>query len=333
MPHQDTPDLFRLLLRDQSIDSSDLIGTLDGFYMVHKSIANILAAKDVFDFLDSGGERLACDKFYDDWFLYAVPAESDYTYSLLKMREQEHDTEDGSPADGDTPGVTISFISFDSANLLTCLANPSDENRKKLNTEINRVVAYAGQHHHKVLKRYFKDPRSQGAYLVADQYVKTIASYAEDGRLETPAFYRDILQQSISYKSSGKLARLPRFVEELNREAGRVICDHENIYLNNPEEPTDQEALAILATHTGNTSVYSFAAEVEYHAKFLTPLSKIKLPFFGRSIYASAIRADMTVGDTEFQGPAPFYKDDSKIVKRQMALHRGAKTCTQKGRK
>ena len=30
---------------------------------------------------------------------------------------------------------------------------------------------------------------------------------------------------------------------------------------------------------------------------------------------------DMTIGDTEFEGPAPFYKDNSKIVKRQYALH------------
>ena len=77
----------------------------------------------------------------------------------------------------------------------------------------------------------------------------------------------------------------------------------------------------ILATHTGNTSFYSFAAEVEYHARFLTPLAKIKNPFFGRSIYDSAIRADLTVGDTEFEGPAPFYTETSKIVKRQYGLH------------
>jgi hypothetical protein len=108
----------------------------------------------------------------------------------------------------------------------------------------------------------------------------------------------------------------------LNQGAGYVVCDHENIYLENREEPTEHEAAAILATHTGNTSVFSFAAEVEYHACFLTPLAKIKIPFFGRSVYASAIRADMTVGDTEFEGPAPFYRSDSKIVKRQYALHR-----------
>ena len=75
--------------------------------------------------------------------VYAVKNDNDYTYSLLKLREQEHDAEDGSPADGDTPGVTISFISFESERLLDCLSDPSDENRRKLNAEVNRVVAYS----------------------------------------------------------------------------------------------------------------------------------------------------------------------------------------------
>ena len=322
MSDRNIPNIFRLLLSDMCIDKSNITGTSDGFFVVNKSIANILSVKDIFDFPDTSGERLACGKFFDDWFLYAVPNDNDYAYSLLKLREQEHDTEDGSPADGDTPGVTISFISFDSERLLDCLSDPSDEKRRKLNTEINRVVAYRGQRHHIALKRYFKNPESQGAYLVAERYVKTIASYASEGKLEVPDFYKEIVQQSISYKTSAKLARLPRFIEALNKAAGRVVCDNENIYLENREELTEQEALAILATHTGNTSIYSFAAEVEYHARFLTALAKIKIPFFGRSIYDSAIRADMTVGDTEFEGPAPFYKETSKIVKRQYALHR-----------
>jgi hypothetical protein len=104
-----------------------------------------------------------------------------------------------------------------------------------------------------------------------------------------------------------------------------VVCDNTKIYITNPEAPDIYERAAILATHTGNTSFYSFAAEVEYHAKFLTPLAKIKVPFFGKSIYDSAIRADMTVGDTEFEGPAPFYRPDSKIVKRQYQLHQDQK--------
>ena len=329
MSDRSIPNVFQRLLSGESIQETDITNTTDGFFLVHKSLSDILGEKGIFDFLDSEGERLLCDRFFDDWFLYAVPNETDYTYSLLKMREQEHDTEDGAPADGDTPGVTISFIAFDCKILLKCLTDPTDENRQKLNREINRVVGYKGQRHHWSLKRYFKNPGSEGSYLVAGRYAKYIASLAQNGELEVPAYYKSIVQQSISYKGSAKWARLPNFIEELNRKAGYMVCDNEKIYIKNREEPTEFEAAAILATHTANTSVYSFAAEVEYHARFLTPLAKIKIPFFGRSIYDSAIRADMTVGDTEFQGPAPFYQSDSKIVKRQYALHRKKNEATQ----
>ena len=322
MSYKNTPYIFRLLLSDRCIAQSDITETVDGFFLVNKSLASILSTKEVFDFPDSGGERLACSKFFDDWFLYAVPSEEDYTYSLLKLREQEHDTEDGTAADGDTPGVTICFISFNCERLLDCLATPTDENRKKLNVEINRVVSYKGQRHHQTLKKYFRDPQSHGAYLVANMYTRYIASFAKNGCVAVPEHYKKIVQRSISYKYSRKLARLPRFMDALNGAAGHTVCDNEHIYLENSKKPTAYEAAAILATHTGNTSVYSFAAEVEYHARFLTPLAKINIPFFGRSIYDSAIRADMTVDDTEFEGPAPFYKETSKIVKRQYALHR-----------
>ena len=316
------PKIFQKLQSEGYIKASDMIITQDGFCMVYKSIAAILAEKDIFDFPDSSGERLLCSKFFDDWFLYAVPSEIDYTYSLLKLREQEHDMEDGAPADGDTPGVTISFISFDCENLLACLKDAADENRQKLNVEINRVVAYGGQRHHKDLKRYFVNPKSKGAYLVAEVYTKHLAALAEKGYLEVPEHYKEIVQQSISYKHSAKLARLPRFIKSLNAEAGYEVCDNERICIQDCKNPNRYECAAILATHTGNTSVYSFAAEVEYHARFLVPVAKLKIPFFGKSVYASAIRADMTIDDTEFEGPAPFYRSDSKIVKRQCALHK-----------
>ena len=322
MDKKHIPKTFRQLQSEKCINQSDILKTEDDFWLIYKSLSDILSEKGIFDFLNSDGERLICSKFYDDWFLYAVPNETDYTYGLLKLREQEHDAEDGSSADGDTPGVTISFISFACEVLLTCIANPSDENRRKLDGEINRVVARRGQTHHDNLKRYFLDPKSQGSYLVADLYAIHIAAFSKDGYLNVPEHYKKIVKQHNAHRHSKKLARLPDFIEELNRKAGHVLCDHDRLYIQNPQKPTQNEAAAILATHTGNTSVYSFAAEVEYHARFLTPLAKIKIPFFGRSIYDSAIRADMTVGDTEFEGPAPFYHTESQIVKRQCLLHR-----------
>lgn len=317
-----TPDAFSWLLEAKCISQADIMRTEDGFFLVKKALSDILAEKDIFDFPDSSGQNLPCNRFFDDWFLYAVTNMSECTYSLLKLREQEHDTKDGSPADGDTPGVTISFIAFTFEILLNCLLYPTSQNRKVLNTEINRVVARKGQKHHKALKQYFVNPESLGAYLVASVYARQIASFAEGGSLDVPEHYKDLVQKSISYKSNAKFARLPRFVESLNQQAGYTVCDNTKIYIKDRENPDAYESAAILATHTGNTSLYSFAAEVEYHARFLTPLAKIKIPFFGRSIYDSAIRADMTVGDTEFEGPAPFYNSNSRIVKRQFQHHK-----------
>ena len=174
-----TPKVFERLISDKYIALSDILQTSDNFFLVYKSLSDILAEKDIHDFPDSGGKRLACSRFYDDWFLYAVPGESVYTYSLLKLREQEHDAEDGAPADGDTPGVTISFISFDCQVLFDCLADPTDENRTRLDYEINRVVSFRRQRHHAALKKYFKNPQSQGPYLTAATYTKHIASFAE----------------------------------------------------------------------------------------------------------------------------------------------------------
>ena len=321
MDQQTMPKAFRQLLSEECIKESDILHTQDGFLLLYKSLSDILSEKDIFDFPNSSGERLLCSKFYDDWFLYTVPNGTDYTYSLLKLREQEYDAEDGCPADGDTPGVTISFISFAYEILLECIANPSNENRRKLDGEINRVVARRGQTHHDTLKQYFLNPKSLGSYLVADLYTTHIAAYAKDGYLNLPEHYKNIVRQYKTHKNSKNLARLPDFIEALNQKAGYVLCDHDRLYVQNPEKPTQYEAAAILATHTGNTSVHSFAAEVEYHARFLTPLAKIKIPFFGRSIYASAIRADMSIGDAEFQGPTPFYHAESKIVRRQYTLH------------
>jgi hypothetical protein len=58
------PNIFRLLLSDGCIAMTDLLNTQDGFWMVYKSLSEILAEKDILDFPDSDGERLACDKFF-----------------------------------------------------------------------------------------------------------------------------------------------------------------------------------------------------------------------------------------------------------------------------
>ena len=108
MLEKNLPKLFEILISNECINKSDILQTSDGFFMVYKSLSNILLEKNIVDFPDSSNERFLCDRFFDDWFLYAVSNEYDYTYSLLKLREQEHDIEGATPADGD---ITVCFSS------------------------------------------------------------------------------------------------------------------------------------------------------------------------------------------------------------------------------
>ena len=286
------------------------VHTNDGFWMSRKSIADILLEKNIRTFPNDRGEIRECGLFFDDWYLYAIE-EAGWVYSLVKLREQEHDKEEGRIGDGDTPGVTVSFISFRPEILIQCLAEPTMENRRAMNREINRVVSLRGQRHHPALKRYFGKTKSQGAYLIAEEYVRKIASLAENSRVPTPDAYR----------KAKKGSRLPAFIEKNNAAAGYTVCDHKSIFIQDAERLNPFEKLAILATHTADVSFPSFAAEVQYHACFLTAPARIPIPFLGHSIYDSAIRADMTIDDCELEGPAPFHNLKSRWVRCQAQCH------------
>ena len=311
------PLFFRKLIDENLISMKALLCTGDGFFMLHKSLSSILHSRRIDTFSDREGNILECRYFFDDWFLFAVPDMGSHVYGLLKMREQEHDLEYGIQADGDTPGVTISFIAFDTVAMVSCLENPSADNRKKLGMEINRTVAYPKQNHHPALKAYFIRPETEAPYLIAETYVNHIASFSTDGTLYMPKAHSAIYQKRTS---AAKYARVPVFLDQNNRNADSVVCDHKKIYIRDVKHLTLHEKLAILATHTGNVSAHSFAAEIRYHAMFLTNLAKIRFPFAG-SPYASAVRADMSIGDKEFQGPTPYYNHNGKMIKEQIKYH------------
>lgn len=304
------PELFGWLTGLGCLREAELCTTGDGFWAVTAPLAELLARRGITTVPDSRGEELECGLFFDDWYLYGVWEGTECTYSLFKMREQEYDKAQGRRGDGDTPGVTVPFVSLQTEFLRACLQQPTAENRMRLDREINRVVAYKGQHHSPVLKRYFIRTEAKGPYLMAGLYTGYIASLAQNGAVPVPR----------RYAQGGRDGRVSRFIEENNRAARQVICDHERIYIGDPQHPTERERLAILATHTGNTSFYSFAAEVQFHARFLCRWLRA-LPIVGRTLYASALRADMSIGDAEFTGPTPYYRANSRMVREQRRRH------------
>ena len=306
------PAIFKELTDLECLNETEIYSTTDGFFAVTATIADILDRCGITNLPGSQGKPLECKLFFDDWYLYSI---SNTVCSLFKMREQEYDAKQGRNADGDTPGVTVSFIAFDANALLDCLRDPTPQKRALLNEEINRVVARRGQRHNNALKEYFIRTEAQGAYLIAELYTQRIAFLTENGCLSVPERY------AFAYQKRGLRSRVAQFIEENNKAAGKVICDHKKIYICDPLSPTAQEQLAILATHAGNTSFFSFAAEVQFHAKFLTRWARIPIPIIGTP-YASAIRADMSIGYAEFAGPTPYYRSDSRIVKKQYSCHK-----------
>lgn len=309
-----TPPQIPPLFRELTLAPELLFRTGDGFCMSTCSLADILTGRGIETFPNARGQLRRCDLFFDDWYLYCIPSEEDFCYSLVKMREQEHNAEHGEIGDGDTPGVTVCFIAFRPQALTACLADPSAENRSALNREINRVVSDRGQRHHGALKAYFRRPQAQAPYLIAELYVRFLAGLSRDGALPVPVAYAGIHKRK-------PRSRLPRFLEANNANAGRRICDHETIRIENPEHLSGYEALAILATHTGNTGFHSFAAEVRFHACYLFALARIPIPRPGHTVYDSAVRADLTVAESALDLVAPFHNPRSRWIRQQLAYH------------
>lgn len=315
------PPVFRQLLERGCLSEGEVQQTCDGFFAAARSIADMLIGRGIHTFPNDAGQLRQCRFFYDDWYLYAVGQGQEFVYSLFKMREQEFNAARHEIADGDTPGVTVSFIALQPQVLIRCLDDPTEANRAAWNRELNRVVSQRGQRHHPALKAYFLPVQAQGAYLIAQWYVHFLAGLAVEGRLAVPLAYAALYRRAPH-------SRLPRFLNANNRLAGETVCDHETIFLKNPAAPDPWESMALLATHTADVSYPSFAAEVQYHARFLTWYARLPIPFLGRSVYDSAIRADMTIDDSDLEGPAPFHNLHSKWVLRQQRCHESAQTST-----
>lgn len=314
------PDYFLKLMEGSFIDEKNIEKTDDGFFCLNKSVSDILAEKEIYTFPADDGKELKCDNYYDDWYVYAIKNEKGFVYSLFKLREQEYDMFAGERADYDSPGVTVCFISYDVNTLLKCINEPTNERKKAMSDELNRVAARRGQKHHQAIKKYFCKTESKAAYLIADLYIGHILSFTHKGFIIVPQKYEEIYSESLLQSAGSKLKRLPDFIERNNIDAGRVVCDHDKIYIKYPKAPDRFERLAILATHTADISFNQFAAEVQYHAMFLNSLARIKIPFIG-SVYENAIRADLSIDDSELEGNAPYHRTDSRLVKKQIDIH------------
>lgn len=289
------------------VDASDVEVTDDGFVMLTKPLSEILTEIGVTDTNLTEGVN-DVENYYDDWYIYAIKGDDgQYTYSLLKMREQESDG-----FDGDDPSVSISFVEFD-INVLANMVGENgqtEENINALDAEIEKVTSSSDSSYDEVLQEYFADSTSDAPYLVANQYIEKIASTNVDNKIVLP----NLLTENEN--------RVIDALNALNEKAGRPIYDPENncINIQDPSSLTEEERYAILAAYTGDVTYNSFAAEVEFHSDALLDWKSI-VPGW----YNSALRADMGIGETNKYGWAgnfdEYYDLDSDMVQSQRDAH------------
>jgi len=295
-----------------TLGAEDWLRTRDGFRLCRVPLSVLLHRMDISDTGISPINSRDVDSYLDDWHLYSV-GESEPHYSLIKLREQEHDYVPGF-ADKDDPAVTVSFQPFplETLEALPRWAGADDRAMRRFVESFRDVTERFTVPHDPVLQRYFSDPASEAGYLIGETYVQKILALNPGGRIPLP----------------DKFAQAPKRLLDGLRQltAGTTIfCPEEGcLEISAPESPTLAEQQAILAVHTCNLSYNSFAAEIQFHAEALVSWPRY-LPHVGtRYWYRSAIRADMQLERKSVLYErllCPYYNNDSSLMKRQMALH------------
>ena len=330
------PSKFADLRTKGLITTNDIRQTTDNFYICTQSLAHILNSAKISTLYDTvnTSKQPSVYSYYDDWYLFAVPAGSTYTYGLYKMREQEHDGEGGN-ADGDDPGVTISFVQLNTNILFNCLNTKSRESCLALNSEIDRVVQTPKEDYDSDIQVYFSNPASEGAYLIAETYTKFIASTAVNGNIPASDQYLSLLEsieeinsylenpyitataKTVLLEQKQKLMRIPNGLAENNEKAGYTVSSSNQIYIKSPLSPSSYEQYAILMMCTANVTYNSFAAEVKFHSDALID-PKANLDDW----YNAAVRADMVLGEDVESGLFEQYYDlESDMVQEQIRYH------------
>jgi len=317
--------------------------TTDNFIISKTPISEMIKNACADKLYDSVGDVNYVDRYYDDWYLFAVNG-SVPTYGLYKMREQEYDHYDFDgdgeiDADGDNPGVTISFIEFDLSKLNDVI-DGKETSIKILDKEINRIVLKTEVEISEDLRKYFENVETEGAYLIAEAYVKKIAGLSDSDKMDFPEILKDIYDEidEINYaielesrletdstimedliNRRESISRIPNALKDINKKSGETIVDksERQIIVSNKNSLSLYEKQAILSSFTGDISFNMFAAEVQAHAVFASDWK-----MFIDKWHDAAIRADMGVGEEYESGLYDaYYNVESDWVQNQIKSH------------
>ena len=264
------------------ISNKDIKMTHDGYFVCTKSLRDILV---------DAGVDLEEDDFnnqnYDDWYITGViGADGKITYSMIKIRE---------PMDiQDRKGAAVPFVEMDMDIVSSFLCKSYNNGCSKMSeAEISKFkktiynVTNAADNQDKYSKEvlhYFKNPKSQGSYLIADIIAEKVA-------------------QNDAFKD-GKY-KLPYKFEEFDKKAQKTLLELEKkgvynhvkneIYIKNRKKLSEDEKNALLLITTGDSDAYAYAAENTFHADYYSEKPSL---LENELINKSAIVSDAGVGES-----------------------------------
>ncbi len=298
------PDVFVQLNNMGYLHSQDIAKTDDGFYMMLIPISDIMEEAGISVlYTDSNYvESNRVDLYYDDWYIYCVNDGIGESYSVLKLREMEVDGKDG-----DDPGVSIPFVSFNVTLFIECINAPNNRTKNHdLYLELKKVTECKCEsilnflHYDWKIACYFSITSSEAPYVIAYAFVdKLINEHYINGRIE--------LTESVTGEVKGE----PSIVEnltELNKNG--VVYDMSNstrhsIKIANPNSLTNKEMKAIMLGICFRDTLYHFAGEIQLHALatlHLSPTSGNLISTIdtitGLNYYEKAVKADLGAGES-----------------------------------
>ncbi len=336
------------------IDGDDIVSTDDGFSMITVSLANLWLQRGIYT-ITLTDDVLQVDKFYDDWYLIGLRENATAVYGMIKMREEESDhVKDANgkyTGDLDDPGVSVPFVALNTDTFLQSFTAGSSwvDTWTSIFNDVKKVTGPGRASHDEDLRQYFARPESDGAYLVAETYVKFIVSQY-GSTINASQNLLDLFQQIEAYEdgytneimngnSEGALSvnlvleqlkRIPNALEQINTAANREIYNFQTnqIIIQDPQNLSLYEKQAILACFTANVTFNSFAAEVVTHADVLGfsflgwSLYDLVPEYDPIDVYEMALRADMSVGEEAESGFADWYYNlNSNVVQDQISAH------------
>lgn len=233
-----------------SIDSG--ITTLDDYRMTDDGM--IICTKSLSTIIEGSADE---KKIYTNVYVYCIVVNGKPVYSLCEMGFNEG--KDGSK-------LNVSFIPVDNEyinRILTGkdksimegenLVNDGSNLRSQFGRALQGInndksIPNASKH----LTDYFSNVKSKGALLLSDVYVEKLLEHYSNNQEGIP------VSKNVELMNDRQRARLQE-LGVYNETTGEIKIKDRN-------KLTREEYDALLVTHTANTSAYSFAAEVKYHA-------------------------------------------------------------------